>query len=297
MPRLGLAFAAILASLVLAPQAAASLFTNTAPIEVPGCALMDCTTQGEGNPYPSAIDVEGLPPTLTKIRVTLRGISHTEPGDIDALLVGPSGRKELFMSDSCAGSPLDAVSLMFEDGAPVLPQTGPCAPAVYGSTNYTGSDIFPAPAPGPPYLSALRQFAGEPSNGTWRLFINDDSSAGGVGTIGGGWRLEVLPAVTCAGHAATEYANVGSSGNDVITGTPGPDVLFGLGGDDTINGLGGKDVICGGDGNDLLLGGPGKDLLRGEGGRDKLKGQGGRDTCVGGSLPDKAKACEKTKSI
>jgi len=288
--------ALLLASLAVAPPASASLFTNTAPIEVPGCAESDCTTQGPGSPYPSTISVDGLP-AIAKIRVTLRGITHTAPEDIDALLVGPGGKRELFMGDACAGSPLNAVSLMFEDGAPVLPQTGPCAPAVYGSTNYGPSEIFTVPAPGPPYISALRQFAGEPSSGTWRLFVNDDSNLGGVGSVSGGWRLEVLPQVSCAGKAPSDYANVGTSGDDFITGTPGPDVLFGLGGNDSINGLGGKDVICGGDGDDILLGGPGKDRLRGEAGRDRLKGQGGKDTCVGGAQRDKAKSCEKEKSV
>ena len=298
MPRLGFGLVALLASLVLAPQAGASLFTNTQPIDVPGCAMNDCTTLGAGNPYPSTISVDGLPP-VAKIRVTLRGITHTEPDDIDALLVGPTGARVLLMRATCAGSPLNAVSLMFEDGGThtSLPATGPCAPGVYNPTNYDGSGALSPPAPSQPYGGALGRFARDPSIGVWKLFVEDAGGPGGVGSIAGGWRLEVLPQVTCAGKSPSDYANVGTSGDDLITGTPGPDVLLGLGGNDTINGLGGNDVICGGDGDDTLLGGPGKDKLRGEAGRDKLKGQGGKDTCVGGAQRDKAKACEKTKSV
>jgi hypothetical protein len=296
MPRLGFGLAVLLASLVLAPQAGASLFTNTQPIDVPGCVEMDCATLGNGNPYPSTINVDGLPP-VAKVRVTLRGISHTAPDDIDALLVGPGGQKLLLMSDACAGTSLIATSLMFEDGHPALPPSGPCSPAVYNPTNYGTPDPFPSPAPSAPYSASFGEFAGKVANGPWRLFLEDDGNLGGVGSLDGGWRLELLPQVSCAGRTPSDYANVGGAGDDIITGTPGPDVLFGLGGSDTINGLGGKDVICGGDGSDTLLGGPGKDILRGEAGRDRLKGQGGRDTCVGGSQPDKAKACEKTKSI
>jgi subtilisin-like proprotein convertase family protein len=296
MPRLGFGLTVLLACLVLAPQAGASLYTNPAPIEVPGCAEMDCTTLGKANPYPSVITVDGQPP-VARIRVTLRGITHTAPEDLDVLLTGPAGQRVLLMSDACAGSPLDAVSLMFEDGHPAAPATGACAPNVYAPTNYGTSDPFSPPAPGAPFGASLSEFTGAEANGTWRLFVQDDSNLGGVGSLTGGWRLELLPQVSCAGRSPSDYANVGTSGDDFITGTPGPDVLFGLGGNDTINGAGGKDVICGGDGNDTLLGGPGKDNLRGEAGRDKLKGQGGRDVCVGGSQRDRAKACEKTKSI
>src|SRR5215207_3154382 len=126
--------------------------------------------------------------------------------------------------------------------------------------------------------------------------------------ICGSWLLAAVAAVlTAAAAGASTYdnptalslpsgngpmddflaANVGTAGPDVLTGTPGPDIMLGLGG---------KDRILGGLGNDQVLGGPGKDLLRGEGGRDGLKGQRGKDTCVGGSKPDKAKACEKLKS-
>jgi Ca2+-binding RTX toxin-like protein len=297
MPRLGFGLAVLLASLVLAPEAGASLFTNIAPITVPGCAQNDCTTSGHGDPFPSTIHVDGLPP-VARVRVTVRGIDHTAPDDIDAQLVGPGGERVLFMSDACAGSPLSAVSLMFEDGHPTLPASGACAPAVYSPTNYGTPDPFEPPAPPAPYGASFSDFTGKSSNGDWKLFARDDlSGGGGVGEINGGWRLELLPQVSCAGRAPSDYANVGTSGADFITGTPGADVLFGLGGNDTINGLGGKDVICGGDGDDLLLGGPGKDLLRGEGGRDKLRGQGGKDTCAGGGGKDRAKACEKVKSL
>jgi hypothetical protein len=297
MPRLGVTLAVLTASLAIAPPAGASLFTNTAPITVPGCVEMDCSVAGVGNPYPSSITVEGQPPALAGVRVTLRGIQHTEPSDIDALLVGPDGKATAFMSDACTGSQLTGQTLMFEEGFSPLPEFGSCAPAVYGATNYAEADPFPAPAPPGSHSATFGKFKGAAANGSWRLFVVDDGPSGGVGSITGGWRLDLLPEVACAGKPGTVAGNVGTAGGDILTGTPGPDVIFGLGGDDTINGLGGKDVICGGDGNDTLLGGPGKDILRGEAGRDKLKGQRGKDTCVGGAQRDKAKSCEKQKSI
>jgi hypothetical protein len=290
----GLSAAALGAS---ATGADASTFTNITPITVPACAAGDCSAGGRADPYPATISVDGLPATVATVRVTLRAITHSTPDDIDALLVGPGGQKELLMSDACAGTPLTGQSFFFDDSGPLLPASGPCVNGTYRPTNYGTPDNFFAPAPSPPYNESLSEYAGAPSNGLWQLFVMDDNPAGGVGTIGGGWRLELLPRVSCAGKPATVAADVGTAGDDVLTGTPGPNVMIGLGGNDTIKGLGGNDVICGGEGNDKLFGGPGKDLLRGQAGRDKLKGQGGEDTCVGGAKPDTARSCEKQKSI
>jgi hypothetical protein len=291
---------------MLTPPAHAALFTNPAPIDVPGCVEGDCSAGGAGAPYPSTIDVAGLPPAIANVRVTLRGIEHTDPDDIDALLVGPGSRRVLVMSDACAGSPLTGQTLMFDATGSALPASGSCPPAVYAASNYGTPDPFTPPAPGAPYGSSLSEFRGAPANGTWQLFVTDDNPGGGVGEITAGWRLELLPELSCAGRPASVEDLVGGAGNDVITGTSGPDVIFGLGGDDTINGLGGTDVICGGDGNDRLFGGRGNDLMRGESGddtlkgqkgKDKLKGGPGRDVCAGGPKRDVAKGCEKRKSI
>jgi Ca2+-binding RTX toxin-like protein len=99
---------------------------------------------------------------------------------------------------------------------------------------------------------------------------------------------------TCKGKRATI---VGTNGNDVRSGTPGRDVMVGLAGRDRLSGLAGNDLICGGKGKDNLSGGKGKDKLYGQKGKDKLRGKAGKDLCVGGPGDDKAKACEKTKSI
>jgi RTX calcium-binding nonapeptide repeat (4 copies) len=99
---------------------------------------------------------------------------------------------------------------------------------------------------------------------------------------------------TCKGKPATI---VGTDGSDVRVASRGRDVIVGLGGNDTLSGIAGKDLICGGKGKDNLSGGKGKDKLYGQKGKDKLRGKAGRDLCVGGPGNDKAKACEKTKSI
>jgi hypothetical protein len=298
----------LLASLVaLAPAAVAqaATFSNPTPIDVPGCQAMDCAFIGSANPYPSTITVSGLPDGVSKVRATLKGLTHTDSGSVQVLLVGPGGQDTILMRRVCAGS-LTSATFVFDDAAAgSLPLSAPCPSGTYKPSSGPGtSPAFHPNAPPPPYDLSMSVFNGGPANGTWRLFV-EDSGTTGTGVISGGWSLE-LATGTCAGRSASEPAHVGTAGDDVLTGTEGPDVMVGLGGNDTLNGLGGGDVICGGDGNDKELGGPGNDLLLGEAGADKLKGDGGKDKlkggsqkdlCVGGAKPDKAKGCEKRKSI
>ena len=89
--------------------------------------------------------------------------------------------------------------------------------------------------------------------------------------------------VTCGNVLVNE---IGTAGNDVVTGTSGPDGILGQGGNDSLKGLGGKDGLCGGAGKDTLKGGAGNDKLLGEGGKDKLKGGKGNDVLKGGPAND-----------
>jgi uncharacterized delta-60 repeat protein len=91
------------------------------------------------------------------------------------------------------------------------------------------------------------------------------------------------PHVKCGPKLATQ---VGTNGNDTISGTSQPDVIAGLGGNDTLKGLGQNDVLCGGSGNDKLVGAAGDDLLIGNAGADKLFGGAGHDTLKGGPGKD-----------
>ena len=213
------------------------------------------------------------------------------------------------MSDACGASGLTSETFTFDDAAPapLTVSNASCVgkSGVYKPTDGPPADFFYLPAPPGPYPAALSALIGAPANGVWQLFVVDDGP-GDDGSIAGGWSLELLPDARCAGRPATQAANVGTAGDDVLAGTPGPDVMLGLGGNDEISGLGGNDVICGGEGDDKLRGGTGRDLLRGEAGKDKLKGGGakdalkgggGRDNCIGGGKPDTAKSCEKQKSI
>lgn len=82
------------------------------------------------------------------------------------------------------------------------------------------------------------------------------------------------------------FAEVGTLGNDLLTGGEFDDLLEGQFGNDTLNGLGGDDSLLGGDGDDLLNGGGFADTLEGGAGNDTLKGGNNDDTLIGGEGAD-----------
>lgn len=276
---------------LLAADAGASTFSNSKGISGTGPSFPT-------SPYPSTIEVSGLPDVLLKTRVIVT-VGAFSPADVDLLLVAPGGQKSILMSDACGGTstPLQSASLTFDDEAPnALPPDGPCPSGEYRPLDNPPADTFPPPAPSTASVATLAPFLLVPPNGTWSLFLVDDTPATSFSGVSG-WALELLPKVSCAGVEASLATNVGTPGDDELVGTTGPDVMLGLGGNDTIGGFDGKDLICGGAGNDKLIGGQANDRLLGEVGRDKLIGQGGRDTCKGGANLDRARSCEKQKTL
>ena len=177
------------------PEPSAVDFTNNL-----GITINDVSP---ATPYPSTINVLGLPGVISKVRVTLRGLSHTFPNDIDVLLVGPTGQNLVLMSDVGGSGVVANVALTFDDDAAsrldpaVLATTG-----TYRPINFTAGDPFPAPAPASTAATALSAFTGTNPNGTWSLYVVDDQ-AGDVGTIAG-WSIDfVLASEFCTGGSLT----------------------------------------------------------------------------------------------
>jgi N-acetylneuraminic acid mutarotase len=182
-------------------------FSNTTPIVIPD--------SGPATPYPSDIVVAGLPGPVTKVTVTITGLTHTFPADLDFLLVGPQGQNAIIWSD--AGGSDDVAGIVVtldDDAATVLPDVGPLLSGTYQPANYGVGDTWPAPAPAPLGGSALSIFNGTDPNGTWSLYLVDDAG-GDLGTIDGGWTLSVT---ACAGVTPTP------------TPTPSPTCTPGAGG-------------------------------------------------------------------
>jgi subtilisin-like proprotein convertase family protein len=210
--------AGLVALLVDSGPAAAAVgsFANSAPITIQDNA--------PATPYPSTITVLGLSGTITQVAVTLSDLSHTFSEDIDILLVGPGGQTVLLVSDVGAATTIGGVTVVLEDGAPALPPpivSGTFRPTNLNDSNTLGtSDEFPAPAPAPPYGTALAVFAGTDPNGIWQLFVRDDARVD-EGSLAGGWCLTITTDAAGGGTTScTPTLSVTTSGEGQVTSTP-----------------------------------------------------------------------------
>jgi uncharacterized repeat protein (TIGR01451 family) len=159
----------------------AGTFANPSPINIYDAA--------PALAYPSVIHISNAPTRLTQVSVTLIGLTHSYPADLDILLVGPQGQNVLVMSDAGLGYDLNGVTLRFDDGASdYLPAAAPIVSGTFKPTNIGGGDSFFSPAPAPPYGAALAVFNDTNPNGDWSLYIADDQG-GDIGIVASGWRL------------------------------------------------------------------------------------------------------------
>lgn len=203
---------------VAVAPAAAVVFSNASAITIPD---PNCVNPDIASPYPSTITVSGLSGTITDVNVTLTGVTHPFEGDLELLLVGPSGGSQniVLLSDAGTGS-LSSATVTFDDaGGGQAPQNSAWGPGTYKPTNYlelSGADAFPAPAPSPSASTTLASaFNGAAANGTWRLYVIDDACPD-AGAISGGWSLDVTTAsLTATSTVVTSSLNPSSTGNNV----------------------------------------------------------------------------------
>jgi hypothetical protein len=169
----------------------AAVILNSSAISIPG-------GPGAATPYPATIDVSGLSGTTTDVNVTLHGVSHTFPDEVAVLLVGPSGHNVMLMSDAGGGQDLNGVDLTFDDeagtrlpdGAGTLITTRSYRPTQGANSAVLVSSLPDPPAPAGPYGTSLSVFDGTDPNGTYSLYVYDDSS-GDAGQIAGGFSLDI----------------------------------------------------------------------------------------------------------
>src|SRR4029079_19043398 len=107
---------------------------------------------------------------------SLVNVAHTYPSDLEVLLVGPGGQSVRLMSDSGDGVPVSNVNLTFDDSAAsLLPNGTQLFSGTYKPSDYPPDVALPAPAPSDGYATNLSIFNGTDPNGTWSLFVMDDS--------------------------------------------------------------------------------------------------------------------------
>lgn len=174
-------------------------FTNSTTIGIPAAG-----NKGKGSPYPSSISVNGVNGTVSKITVTLVGLAHTFPDDLDLLLVGPGGQTVMLVSDAGGATPFSGLTMTVDDAAGETQfDDEPLTGGVYLPTDYdTATDAFPSPAPAGPFGTSLAVFNGSSPNGTWSLYTQDDQNQDS-GELAQGWRLSITTAQgSCCGAVA-----------------------------------------------------------------------------------------------
>ena len=134
-------------------------------------------TSGVAGPFPSTLAVSGKDGLITDLDVSISGIFHTYPDDIDMMLEGPQGQRVMLMSDACGGSDANAYGWTWNDETagfmPDEPANG-CTASSYHPTNYPPLENLPTPAPAGPYSARLSDFDLTEPNGQWKLWVADD---------------------------------------------------------------------------------------------------------------------------
>ena len=186
--------------------------------DLSGITIIDNNGSNSGiaSPYPSKIFVGGVAGAITDLNVVLRNVTEPRASDLDILLVGPGGQKFVLVSDAGGNtSAISNVTVTFDDSsANLFGDSG--ATTGWGAAGATvtarpvnrtdTTDTWVSPAPGAPYqfpegdgggtatLASL--FNGANPNGTWSLYLIDDSNNAGMnGAIAGGWSLNFTFAV------------------------------------------------------------------------------------------------------
>lgn len=162
---------------------------------------------GPADRYPSTVRVSGLRGRITRVTVTLNGLVHDWPDDIEMMLVSPGGERIVLMSDVGGGGRTGPVTLTFDTAsASNLPPRTQIRSGTYTPTNFfEGTYPFPGNGPEDPN-DGLVDLNGPASrqNGLWKLYIADRLSGDG-GALTQGWTLSIDQYLftTCADEGFT----------------------------------------------------------------------------------------------
>lgn len=166
--------------------------TNTGAISI--------TDNGSANPYPRALTVSGSLGIVQSVKITLYQLRHQRPSDLDILLVSPSGRSVLLMSDCGGSTALNSVNnptLTFSSSATTALTTATLTTGTYRPTDLSGApDTFVFPAPTSGWTNTLSALTNTIADGTWNLYIRDNASgpspfSSANNTVFGGVSLEL----------------------------------------------------------------------------------------------------------
>jgi uncharacterized repeat protein (TIGR01451 family) len=191
----------------LVPPSAATLnIVGRSEIASGGSALTVTTTfantnrlaftnsSGTAGVYPSTLAVSNLYPAVDQVVVTFAGLTSTNGQHLAALLAapnaGPAGSNVVLMAN--AGARIAApATLTFDDAATnSLQSVATVVSGTYQPTALAPVPRFPGAAPAPPYGTNLAALGNSNPNGTWSLYLTNDSQAS-RGTLANGWSLAI----------------------------------------------------------------------------------------------------------
>ena len=166
-----------------------ALYLGPYDILIPGSGPV-----GAANPYPATQNIQGLGDEISDVDLTVFGMTHSRPEDLELLLVSPSGTKVMVMSHACGGDDIVNYEWTFDDEAaqPMTDNTPDgCEPFVVQPSAFGVIESLPDPAPASPYGLELTEFDGEDPNGVWSLYVHDDGDFVGGGFLTAGWTLTI----------------------------------------------------------------------------------------------------------
>lgn len=181
-----------------------TLSNNTQEITIVDC---DGATPAQSSPYPSVKAVTGLTGVVSKVTVSITKLSHGGPDDLLLLLRGPDGSTCMLMANCGGTNTVTDIDLIFDDTGAALPDSTAIASGTYAPTQYAPYADLPAPAPSSPYGTTLSVFNGINPNGSWSLWIADDTTLDS-GTIES-WDLTITTETGNVVYAVGDSARVG----------------------------------------------------------------------------------------
>ena len=196
-------FALAMASASFAVNAADYVFSNT--------ASMTIVDNSPASVYPSTIAVTGVPGTIDEVTVTLHGLSHTFVGDMNVILVSPTGQSIGLVrrpgrngSGFGFSSDFSNAEITFSpSAADAFPNVASIPSGTYLPTGVDTTNSY-GPAPAGPYGTDmyLLNGSGAAQAGTWSLYISDHAG-GDTGHLTGGWSITFRATATCASQGYT----------------------------------------------------------------------------------------------
>jgi hypothetical protein len=186
-------------------------------------AFIGFNSSGPASSYPDTLTVSGVQGQVKQVKVTLDQVFFETSGEVDILLVGPTGRAVVLLSDltfDVGNSPTDQVVRLDDQVNRSLPNSSAAIldSGAYRPTNRGAlNDPFAAPAPTAPYSTTLSAFNNLNPNGTWRLYIMNDEATSPQGGFINNWQLhfttQIGEQITISDALQPGMNFIGSSGS------------------------------------------------------------------------------------